>query len=125
MSESPVTSMKVGTRQYRREQYACLLRLRDDRVDARVLQYGDMLHDHIQDTMTRWLRRCVLDQAIVTGMAHIEATRDFMFDCPVLRAWAYAYQDVAPPDTETLASMVDTPRGQTVYVRHFVDGGVF
>lgn len=99
---------------YRREQYAYHLRLSDERNGARESRYGLGASGHIRDVMTRWIRRCVRDQPVVIGAAHIEPNRDLLSHQAVLRAWAYAYQDVDPEHREVLASMVDSNCGHVV-----------
>jgi hypothetical protein len=111
------TSIGVQTREYRREQYACRLRVRRDRLYAwhTSSPYGFRERKRITGVLTRWLCRCVRDQAVVLGTAHIGIDR-WWEARPVLIAWAWAYRQVAPADVDVLTSLVDSDRGQTVRV---------
>lgn len=95
---------------YPKHQYACHVGIGRKRLD------GDRLKDEprVTTSMTRWLHRCVRDQAVVIGTAHVEVHRDFLTDRLLLRAVAYAFKDVAPEDREALASWVDQREHQAI-----------
>jgi hypothetical protein len=110
-------SIDVQTREYRREKYACRLRVRRDRLYAwhTSSAYGLRERQRLAGVLTRWLRRCVRNQSVVLGTAHIGIDR-WWEARPVLIAWAWAYRQVAPADVGVLTSLVDSDRGQTVRV---------
>jgi hypothetical protein len=111
------TWLDVQTREYRRERYAYRLRVRRDRLYAWQASspYGFRERRRIAGVLTRWMRRCVRDQPVVLGVAHIGVDR-WWEARPVLIAWAWAYRQVAPADVDVLASLVDSDRGQTARV---------
>lgn len=117
--QSELTELHVMKRTYLREQYACHLRIKPKRLVAR----GELRAAHrVTEAMTRWLARCARDQAIVTGVAHLTVHEDFLSGQFMIRAWAYAFQDVAPEDVNTLSSVVDGHR-QLIEVRYFAPVG--
>jgi hypothetical protein len=110
-------SIDVQARGYRREKYACRLRVRRDRLYTwhTSSAYGFRERQRLTGVLTRWMRRCVRDQSVVLGTAHSGIDR-WWEARPVLIAWAWAYRRVAPVDVDVLASLVDSDRGQTVRV---------
>lgn len=113
------TDLGMTTVVYRRERYACYLR----RLKPERIRGYDSLRDdrRIARVMTRWLRRCVRDEAIVVGTARVRAYRDFMTNEVVLRAEAPAFQGVEPEDREFLEGWVDRPGFDAVQIPRFVE----
>lgn len=107
------TAETVPQRHYLREKYAGWLVIKPKR-----LADGDNLIDahRVTEVMARWLARCVRDQAIVTGVAHLTVHRDFMTNAVTVRAWAYAFQDVRPQDAKALRSLLESPTAQIVRI---------
>lgn len=108
------TMLDVEMRMYNRERYACHLRLSPQRVDQRAERYGEK--ERIIGVMTRWLARCVRDQPIVTGRARVEIIPDLMTEWYMLRAEAYAFQDVHPDDRSALVVHVDSMQGNRLVI---------
>lgn len=106
------TTLSIQTVVYPKHKYACHVG-----IGKKRLTNGRLKDEQgVTKTMTNWLSRCVRDQPVVMGTAHVEVNRDFLTDRLVIRAWAYAFRDVHPDDRETLEHWVDRKDHQAIQI---------
>ena len=99
--------LHVERRIYRRERYACHLRLTERRVIKRSERFGEK--ERVIRVMTRWLARCFRDQPVVTGTARLELMRDYITFDYLLRAEVYVFRDVDTRDIKSCSMWVNNP----------------